>query len=99
MNARKLILTIIKQVERIDPTLFVYGYQTANESRTHIWWEISVSNFEFYIHNETFLKIVKQWHNITKGKGINVIFVCGGKPTEERLVKLMNENNLILNIE
>lgn len=92
MNARKLILTIIKQVECIDPTLFVYGYQTAN------WWEISVSNFEFYLHNETFRKIVNQWYNIAKSKGIKVVFVCGWKPTEERLVKLMNENNLILNI-
>lgn len=99
MNARRLILTIIKQVERIDTTLFVYGYQIANEPRTRMWWEISVSSFEFYMHNETFRKIANQWCNIAKSKGIKVIFVCGWKPTEKRLVELMNENNLILNIE
>lgn len=99
MNARKLILTIIKQVERLDPTLFVYGYQTANAPRTHVWWEISVSNFEFYMHNESFRKLANQWYKVAKSKGIKVIFVCGWKPKEERLVQLMEENNLILNIE
>ncbi len=98
MNAQKLILTIIKQIERLDPTLFVYGYQTANESKTYIWWEISVSNFEFYMHDETFRKIANHWRNIAKNKGIKVIFVCGWKPSEKCLVKLMNENNLVLNI-
>lgn len=99
MNVQKLILTIIKQIERLDPTLFVYGYQNSNLPHSNTWYEISVSDYEFYMNDERFKSLEKKWGKIAKNSRVKIIFVCGWKPTEERLVKLMNENNLILNIE
>ena len=51
------------------------------------------------MNDERFKSLEKKWGKIAKNSRVKIIFGCGWKPTEERLVKLMNENNIILNIE
>lgn len=98
MKIEGLILSILKKVESMQDGLIAYAYKTGNEPMTHTWWEISVSDFEFYMHDKRFKALSSAWHEAAKAQGEKLIFVCGWKPTEEKLVKLAEEDNLILNV-
>lgn len=82
----------MREIQAMDDELFVY---------THCedaWLEVSVSQFEFYMHDEKFKACKDKWGKVFEKMGLKLIFVCGWMPTEEKLVKLSEENNLILNI-
>lgn len=95
MKERDLILKIVKSVERKFDRLIVWAYRNSNENGTNCWWEIAVSNYDVYTDNK-FKKIVNAWYKIAKRKGIKIIFCCGWMPKETDLLKLANENNLII---
>lgn len=86
------ILGILKKIETLQPGVITYAEKTEH------WIEISVSNLNLYTNNERFLTLRNAWHKAGKAKGFNIIFVCGWIPSEEKLVKLSESGNLILNI-
>lgn len=91
MNKRDFLLSILRKIENLQNGIFTYAYETK------VWWEISVSDYNFYTSSE-FRKFTKVWHKLANKKGIKILFVCGWIPTEETLMKLANEDNLIINI-
>lgn len=98
MNEKQFLLKIIKVIEKLDNNLFVYAYQNFNSIKTNIWWEISISNFDFYLKNQRFLTLKKIWKKKAEEQNIKIIFVCGWKPKEKLLLQKVEENNLIINI-
>lgn len=95
---RKIIKTILSQIEELDDTIFCYATKDYNGTKTHWWWKVSVSQFEFYMHDERFKALSQKWHKICSSMKMPLIFVCGWKPAEEKLLQLANEDNLILNV-
>lgn len=95
---RKIIKTIISQIEELDDSLFCYATMVSNGNNSRYWYQISVSQFEFYMHDERFKALSQKWHKVCQNMKIPIIFVCGWKPTEEKLLQLANEDNLILNV-
>jgi hypothetical protein len=95
MKEKQIILTIVKSIERKFSGLIVWAYQNSNESGTNNWWEIAISDYNIYTDNK-FKKIINAWYKIAKQKNIKIIFCCGWKPKEKDLLKLANENNLII---
>lgn len=75
-----------------------YSYKDGNAPMTHVWWTISVSDFDLYMNDKRFKTLTKAWHKAANAQGEKISFVCGWMPTEEKLVKLANEDNLILNV-
>jgi len=98
MKIESFILSILKKVESMKEGVVAYSYKTGNAPMTHVWWEISVSDFDLYMNDKRFKALSNAWHKAAKAKGHKIIFVCGCIPTEEKLVKLMEEDNLILNV-
>lgn len=95
---RKIIKKILSQIEELDDSLFCYATMVSNGNNSHYWYQISVSQFEFYMHDERFKALSQKWHKVCQNMKIPIIFVCGWKPTEEKLLQLANEDNLILNV-
>lgn len=98
MKIEDFILNILKKIEEIDEGSIAYAYKTGNAPMTEVYWEISVSNSYFYMNNKRFKTLTKAWYKSARARGEKIIFVCGWKPSEEKLVKLADENNLILNV-
>lgn len=48
------------------------------------------------MHNDDFKRVCKKWGKVFNNLGVNLIFVCGWVPKEEVLLKLAEENNLII---
>lgn len=80
----------MREIEAIDNELFVYAYFEK------YWLQVSVSDFEFYTQNDKFKDCRKKWCKIFEKIGLKVVYVCGWVPSEEKLMALANENNLII---
>lgn len=96
MKGYNFILNIIKTIDRINPNLINYGYISGNANGSVKWWEVSVSDYDFYFNNERFKKLRKAWQLAAKQKGIKVVFVCGWTPTENKLLELAERGDLVL---
>ena len=94
MKNEKIIKSVLKEIENLDNSIITYA-TIVNDGK---WLQISVSDFEFYMNNLDFRKLTDKWHKVFNKLGVNLIFVCGWVPTEEKLLELANNNNLILNI-
>ena len=96
MKIEKFILNILKKIENLQDGVIAYAHKTGNVPMTHIWWEISVSDYELYMHDKRFRTLKNAWYKVALAQGHKIIFVCGWIPTEQKLAKLSEEDNLIL---
>lgn len=85
------ILKILKKIESIDSNVFTYAYKVKQG-----WYEVSVSEFDFYFKNEHFKRLSKAWRASMNKMGHKIVFVCSGVPSEKKLVSLLNDDNLIM---
>lgn len=95
MKVESFILSIIKKIEALKEGVVAYGYKTGNASMTHVWWEIACSDLDMYLGDERFSTLTRAWMKAAKAKGFKLIFVSCN-PDEKKLVKLMEENNLLI---
>ena len=95
---RKFLLSILKQIESLKDGVIAYAYRTSNAPKTFRYWEVSVSDFDLYMNDNRFKQLTKEWHEEAERRGERIIFICGWVPTEERLLKLAEEDNLVLNL-
>ena len=91
-NIESFILKILKKIEEIFPSVVCYAYKTEMG-----WWEVSISDFDIY-RDKRFRVFTDAWYKAGLKYGSKIIFVCGWIPKESTLVKLAEQNNLILNI-
>lgn len=98
MKVEEFILKILKKIESLKEGVVAYAYQDSNAPKTYFWWTISVSDIELYSSDKRFKNLTNAWHKVALSKGWRIVFVCGWMPTEEKLAKLAEEENLILNI-
>lgn len=94
---QKYLMKLLKEIEAMKDDVIAYAYKAGNDSMTHTWWEISISDFDLYT-NECFRSQAAEWRNIVAKRGARLVFVCGWTPTENQLLMLANTDNLILNI-
>ena len=52
MKIESFILSILKKVESMKEGVVAYSYKTGNAPMTHVWWEISVSDFDLYMNDK-----------------------------------------------
>lgn len=98
MKIEKFILNILKKIESLQDGIIAYAYKSSNETFTNIWWEISISSFEVYMHNKRFKTLSRAWCKAAQLHGYKIVFVCGFMPTEVKLMRLAERDNLILNV-
>lgn len=92
MNERKLIYKICKQAEKIFGVI-CYAYKEG------LFWNICIDDYNKY-RGQEFKDFSSDWRNEMKSVGLNTkIVFCYCNPLEEKLVKLAEEDDLILIIE
>lgn len=91
MNNSGLILKIIRQIEE-KFNCITYAYIEENND----WWNICISNYDVYRGDE-FKKLKNNWRIILNKRKIKAVF-CYCNPIESNLIKLSNDNNLIMNV-
>ena len=95
---RKLLLNIVRKIERLKDGVVAYAYHTSNATGSFQYWEVSVSDFDLYMNDKRFKTLCEAWHKAAAAKGERVVFLCGWVPTEEKLLELVNNDNLIMDI-
>ena len=98
MGKESFLLSVVKKIESLKDGIISYGCLTGNIDMTYTWWQISVSDYDLYMHDERFKRLSRAWYKAALAKGFKLIFVCGWVPSEEKLLKLAEEDNLILSI-
>lgn len=98
MNKENFILNILKKIESLKEGVIAYSYKTGNESMSNIWWEVSISDYNLYMNDRRFKALSNAYHKAAKQQGFKLIFVCGWIPSENKLIDLAENDNLILNI-
>lgn len=97
MKIEVFILKIIKKIESLQEGLIAYAYKDGNAPMTHTWWTVAVSDFEFYMHDKRFRTLTNAWHKAAEAQGQKIVFVCCS-PKEDNLLKLSEDNNLIMDV-
>lgn len=95
MNERNFIHKLVRQTEERFGCI-CYAYKDGNASKTNIWWNVCVDNYELY-YSAKFRDWTKRLHS--KSKEFNIIllfYYCN--PIEKKLAKLAEENDLIMNL-
>lgn len=97
MKIENFVFGIVKKIEAIKDGVIAFAYKAGNSPMTHVWYEIAVSDYDFYSGDKRFKTLTSAWHKAAKAQGKEIIFVCR-TPKEKQLEKLASEGNLILNI-
>lgn len=95
---KKLLLNIVCKIESLKDGVIAYAYRNGNATMTFQHWEVSVSDFDLYMNDKHFKTLCEAWRKAAEAKGEKLIFVCGWVPTEEKLLELANNDNLIMDI-
>lgn len=97
MKIENFVLGIIKKIETMNNGVIAFAYKAGNFPMTHVWYEIAVSDYDFYSGDKRFKTLTSAWSKAAKAQGKKIIFVCR-RPIEKQLANLASEGNLILNI-
>lgn len=96
MKNKHFILSILKKIETLQPSLIAYAYKDSNDLGNK-WWVIGVNDYLFYMKNERFNMLRKAWYKSGRARKITIIFAfCNLR--EKKMQELYNENNLLINI-
>lgn len=93
---RKLVLSILKKIEERWSGVVAWSYETGNSD--YRWREVAISSLRVYREDEGFRRLCRAWHVAAERRGFNIVFVCGGEPSEKRLAELASSDNLLLNV-
>lgn len=89
MTERKLLYKICKQAEDLFGVI-CYAYKDG------LFWNVCIDDYDKY-RNQDFREFSSRWHNEIKVAGLDIkIVFCYCYPFEEKLIKLANEDNLVL---
>lgn len=91
------IKKILSMIEKLKEGVIAHSYLDGNVPKSYTWWIVSISDFDLYFEDVRFKSLSKVWHNAASKRRIRLVF-CFCKLTEEKLVKLLEEDNLILNV-
>lgn len=96
-ETRKELLKIVKVIDRLKPGIVTWAFENRNNPRFS-FLNVCISDYDFYLHDPRFRKLKDKWHLAFYHKGKPLIF-CYCNPLEGELLKLSEQDNLIMDIE
>lgn len=84
-----LMLAAVKRIEAACPGAIAWA------SRQEHWWELCVSDYDFY-RSEEFARIKAAYRKLMISAGGCKLIFCYAKPDADRLYELEQAGNLIL---
>ena len=97
MKERKAVYKVLQAIEDIFPDTIAYAYLDSNSTKTHVWWNVCIDNWDLY-YSKDFKEFTAEVHKRYKPHGIKLLF-CYCYPLEKKLLELAEQDNLILNIK
>jgi len=89
-------LSILQKIESLKEGVICIAHEDYYPDGSLRWYWIAVNDYAFYAQDKRFKTFSKAYHKAAKAKGINVAF-CYCSMSEDYLLRLANENNLIMN--
>ena len=96
MSERSTVFKIVKAIESEFKDVIAYAHFDGNSLMTYTWWTICISNCELYYSKE-FKEFCKQCREKAKKQNVRLLF-CYCNPLEKNLLKLAENDNLIMNL-
>lgn len=96
-NNNAFLLSILKKIESLKEGVICYATEDHYPDGTHRWWWIAVDDYNFYSQDWKYKSLMNAYGKAAKARGLNIAF-CYCSVSEDSLMKLANESNLILNI-
>lgn len=94
-NERKFISKLVKDIEDKFSVL-AYAHLDGNEPKTHVWWTVSVNDYNLYFSAD-YKRFIAQKRIVANKLDIKLLFTYRNT-FESTLVKLAEADNLIMNI-
>lgn len=97
MKDLKFLRGILAKTEALKNGVVSWASERVDATGTNHWTEVCVSDADFYFNDAQFKRWREVWHSVAHKRGLRLIFAfC--PPDEQRLAKLANENNLLMNL-
>lgn len=93
----EFLMSILTKIDTLREGMISYAYLSGNAPMTYTWWEIACSDINMYLNDSRFKALTKAWHKAGKARGMKIIFVAC-TPSEEKLSKLLENDNLLMNV-
>ncbi len=78
--------------------IICWCFLDGNDSGTQTFWNVSCSDYKFYLEDERFDKLRKVWREAGKKRGMKIVFsACA--PNEKKLFELSEKDNLLINCD
>lgn len=94
-NIESFILSVIQKIDKLG--VISWGFQQSNSTGTFKWWTIGMNDYDIYKSDIRFQNLASAYRKIARKRGIKLIFVYQNA-TEEILSKLLNEENLLMDV-
>ena len=91
------LLSVIRKVESLREGVICIAYSERYEGNPNCYYWVAVDDFDFYSKDEKLKTLSKQYQTIASKNGVKMA-VCYQSMTETSLLKLANENDLLMNI-
>nr|DAY08609.1 MAG TPA: hypothetical protein [Caudoviricetes sp.] len=88
-----LIYAILTKVDSLREGIVSYAYWK-DDLRCYC---VCLSDYEVYTNDKRFRVLSNAWYKAGKALGVKIIFAYA-EPIEEKLEKLLNEDNLYINV-
>lgn len=89
MKHAALLLAAVKRIEAERPGVIAWA------SRQERWWELCVSDYDFY-RSEELARIKVMYRKALRAAGGGKLIFCYAKPDAERLYELELAGNLVM---
>lgn len=96
-KVNELLLGICRKIETLKEGVIAFAYLDGNENKSHTWYCVCLNDYEMYTKDKRFIALSNAWRKAGKALGVKIIFACC-YPSEEKLGKLLEEENLWMNV-
>jgi hypothetical protein len=96
MRIKEYIVDVLEVLSNKNPNMFCWAYLDSNITKTNFWYQIVISDVDFYLKNEWLKEYSKELYEDFKSLFGYKIVICATTPQEKDLLKLSEEGNLLI---
>jgi len=89
------LLSVLRKIEGLKEGVICIAHEDYYPDGSLRWYWIAVNDYAFYAQDKRFKTFSKAYHKAAAANGLNIQF-CYCSMSESYLLKLANENNLIM---
>ena len=91
------LLSVLVKIESLKEGIICISHSDQYPDGSLRWHWIAVNDYELYAHDKRFKTFSAAYRKAAQARGLKLVF-CYSTMSEENLLKLANENDLLMNI-